>query len=303
MTNYKKYIVAVLAVSFVGAACKTTDSGEVQPTTAPTAEAVETEGTAETETATEPAEDADPLRAAVDSPARPEEERARDQYRHPYETLKFFGVEPHHSVLELWSGAGWYTRVLAPYLAPEGKLYVTAYPADVESDYLRRGRKKVDDYLAAQGYGEAVEVIDIDTEALDFGLDGQVDFVLTFRNLHNWVKAGFDKKVYEQAFKALKPGGVLGVVEHRKDGASREEAAKSGYMDTKQVIADIEAVGFEFVEASEVNANPRDTKDHPEGVWTLPPALRLGDQDRDKYVAIGESDRMTLKFVKPAATN
>ena len=155
-------------------------------------------------------------------------------------------------------------------------------------------------YLSEQGYADKVGVIPIQVDSLDFGLSDQVDVVLTFRNIHNWVKGGYDATVYAQAYQALKPGGVFGVVEHRgPEGMTREQSATSGYMDQVQVIADIEAAGFTFVGASEVNANPKDTRDHPEGVWTLPPRLRLGDTDRDKYVAIGESDRMTLKFTKP----
>ena len=193
-----------------------------------------------------------------------------------------------------------YTRVLAPYLAGSGKLHVTVYPADSEREYFRTMNANMMSYLSEQGYADKVGVIPIQVDSLDFGLSDQVDVVLTFRNIHNWVKGGYDATVYAQAYQALKPGGVFGVVEHRgPEGMTREQSATSGYMDQVQVIADIEAAGFTFVGASEVNANPKDTRDHPEGVWTLPPRLRLGDTDRDKYVAIGESDRMTLKFTKP----
>jgi predicted methyltransferase len=241
-----------------------------------------------------------PLQAALEHPGRTPQERARDASRHPAQTLEFFGVKPQHTVFELWSGGGWYTHILAPYLADQGKLYVTAYPANTEVDYFRQMNSKMTSYLQEQGFQERVGVLEINTEKLDFGLKDEVDVVLTFRNVHNWVKGGYDKAVYEQAFLALKPGGVFGVVEHRGPaGMTREQSATTGYMDQDRVIADVEAVGFQFVGASEINANPKDTKDHPEGVWTLPPSLRLGDQDRDKYTAIGESDRMTLKFIKP----
>ncbi len=276
----------LLALLVATAGCK---SSEPAPDSPPPVETETTETTA-------PEPEVDPMQAALQHEGRPEAERARDQYRHPAETLAFFGVDPGDEVLELWAGGGWYTHVLAPYLA-EGKLHVTAFPADHEREYFRKARAGLDEYLTK--YGWAVNVIDIDPENLDFG-ENQVDVVLTFRNLHNWVKAGYDAKVYAAAYKALKPGGTFGVVEHRgPEGMTREQAAETGYMSQSMVIEDIEKAGFQFVEASEVNANPKDTADHPEGVWTLPPSLRLGDVDRAKYEAIGESDRMTLKFVKP----
>ncbi len=244
----------------------------------------------------------DPLASAISNDLRTPEERTRDEHRHPYETLTFFGVEPDDTVLELWAGRGWYTRVLTPYVGPTGKLYVTAYSMDSDKEYRREMTKAVQDYLAKAPSGGDVDVISVATPEVDIDLENQVDVVLTFRNIHNWVAGGYDEDVYKEAYDALKPGGVFGVVEHRgPEGITREESAESGYMDQNAVIADIEAAGFEFVEASEINANPKDTKDHPEGVWTLPPSLRLGDKDRDKYEAIGESDRMTLKFIKPAA--
>ncbi len=242
------------------------------------------------------------LAAALTHAGRSEAESARDTYRHPAETLAVFGVQPDHTVFELWSGGGWYTHVLAPYLVEDGKLHVTIYPADSEKEYRRTMNTNMSNYLETQGYKDKVNAIEINADNLDFGIKGQADVVLTFRNIHNWVKGGYDKAVYEQAFTALKPGGVFGVVEHRgPEGMTREQSAKSGYMDQAQVIKDIEAIGFKFVESSEINANPKDTKDHVKGVWTLPPSLRLGDQDKEKYVEIGESDRMTLKFIKPAS--
>ena len=152
-------------------------------------------------------------------------------------------------------------------------------------------------YLAA--YPTATQV-EVSPTQLSFGPDGEADFVLTFRNVHNWVKGDYDAGVYASAFKALKSGGVFGVVEHRgAAGMTRQQSADSGYMDEAQVIAAVEAAGFKLVEKSEINANAKDTADHPKGVWTLPPALKMEDVDREKYLAIGESDRMTLKFMKP----
>lgn len=268
----------------------------------------EQDAPAETSTAPEsqpeanktPAVESSPLEAALAHELRTEEERQRDAFRHPKETLEFFGVEPDDHVLELWAGGGWYTHILTPYIASTGKLYVTSYPADSERELYRNLAAQLSDYLGKVEGGDKVTVYPLNPPAIDIPLENQLDVVLTFRNVHNWVKGGYDKAVYEAAFKALKPGGTLGVVEHQgKDGLTREESAKSGYMDRATVIADIEAVGFKFVEASDVNANPKDTTEHPEGVWTLPPRLRLGDTDREKYTEIGESNRMTLKFVKP----
>ena len=292
---------AAIALSLLMAlsACKTTEPAQPDPAPAQTT-AAKTE-------AAKPAENvdsADALRAAVDNPTRTQEERTRDAYRHPYETLTFLEVKPEHEVLELWSGGGWYTHILAPYLAESGRLHVTVYPEDSEKEYRRKMTQDMSAYLAANQYTDSVNVITLNTDDLSFGVEDQVDVVLTFRNVHNWVKGGFDQKVYEQAYKALKPGGVFGVIEHRgPKGMTREQSATSGYMDQDQVIKDVQAAGFQFVESSEVNANPNDTKDHPEGVWTLPPSLRLKDTDRDKYVTIGESDRMTLKFMKPMNMN
>ncbi len=263
-----------------------------------TDEAVTETKTEDVQADTAPAEN-EALRNALNHTLRPEQERARDEFRHPYETLEFFGVKPGQEVLELWAGGGWYTRVLAPYIAGTGKLHVTTFPKDSEREYYKKMSAAMYEYVGKVENGNAINVIEVGSE-INFGLENQVDVALTFRNIHNWVNAGTDKAIYEATFKALKPGGVFGVVEHRgTEGMTREQSAKSGYMDQAQVIADIEAVGFKLVETSEVNANPKDTKDHPEGVWTLPPSLRLGDVDRDKYTAIGETDRMTLKFVKP----
>lgn len=240
------------------------------------------------------------LRAAIADESRPEAERVRDQWRHPAETLEFFGVKPDSKILELWAGGGWYTQILAPYVGATGQLYVTVYPETIESEYLRKSTQALKQRLSKIPHGDKVKTVEVNTEALDLGLDGEVDVVLTFRNVHNWAKGGYDKAVYAQAFKALKSGGVFGVVEHRApEGMSLEDSIKTGYMSQAKIIEDAKAAGFELVEISEINANAKDTKDYPEGVWTLPPSLRLKELDQAKYVAIGESDRMTLRFKKP----
>ena len=246
----------------------------------------------------------DPLAAAIASPARTPKYLARDQYRHPLETLRFFGVRPDQTVVEIWPGGGWYMEILAPYLHDHGKYYAAIEAPDVDgapkeaSDNAARLRKKIADDPARFG---AVKVTELHPPQLtEICPSGTADVVLTFRNVHNWMAAGNEQAQFDAFFKALKPGGVLGVVEHRaRPGTSRDEMGKSGYVDEGYVKKLAATAGFRFDAESPINDNPKDTKDYPEGVWTLPPTLALGDKDRAKYVAIGESDRMTLRFVKP----
>lgn len=245
------------------------------------------------------------LERAIDSPRRAPENRARDGQRHPRETLLFFGVEPDMRVLELWPGGGWYTEILAEFLAPDGHLTVTNFDPDGPPDAAstRYGKQLAARLAADPARFGAVEVVVVDPPGrLSFGASDGFDRVLTFRNNHSWINGGYQDAVYAEAFRVLKPGGVLGVVQHRaRPGADPVAAAKTGYVPEAFVIEAAERAGFRLDGRSEVNANPRDTTDHPKGVWTLPPTLQLGDQDRAKYQAIGESDRMTLRFVKPAA--
>ncbi|WP_246828923.1 class I SAM-dependent methyltransferase [Synechococcus sp. PCC 7502] len=238
------------------------------------------------------------LQKVIASSHRSIENRARDHDRHPLETLEFFGVSSNQTVVELWSGGGWYTEILAPFLRDRGKLIVTNFDPTKS-----KPAKAFQDKLAASPdiFGK-VKVVTIDPpQRLNLAPDNSVDVVLTFRNIHNWIISGYADKVYTAAFQALKPNGILGVEEHRaKPGTNLQESAKTGYIDENAVIAEIEKVGFKFISKSEINANPKDTKDYPDGVWTLPPTLRLGEKDKDRYLAIGESDRMTLKFIKPS---
>lgn len=239
------------------------------------------------------------LEEAMGPAFRTTENMKRDQYRHPLETLNFFGVKPDMTVLEITPGAGWYTEILAPYLVANGK-YIMAVPALTKSSpaYAVANAQKVKDILARHPELQKKAVVaPFDPINSDITEANSVDMVLTFRNVHNWLGNKSADAAFRAFHRALKPGGILGVVEHRAP-ASRKLDPKSGYMTEKQVIDLATKAGFKLVERSEINANPKDKANHPAGVWTLPPSLRLGDKDRAKYEAIGESDRMTLKFVK-----
>ena len=241
---------------------------------------------------------------AVASEFRSSENKLRDQYRHPAETLAFFDVKPDQTVIELWPGGGWYAEILAPYLAEKGQ-YVAANfetkPATEtrQSAYYQSAglkfEKWVNDNQATVGN---VQFVTLDPPAkFALGEDNSADHVLTFRNLHNWAMKGELEGVLKAAYDVLKVGGSLGVIEHR---ANVGMPAESGYMDQNQMVELAKKYGFELTASSEINANPKDTKDYPKGVWTLPPRLAMGDEDKQKYLDIGESDRMTLKFTKIA---
>ncbi len=229
---------------------------------------------------------------------------ARDQYRHPKGALEFFGIRPDMTVVEIWPSGGWWTEILAPYLKDDGKYYAAWFATQSPSTpgYLHQLEKKFDGMVAAKPelYGKVVKTRLLPPDFVDIAPKGSADMVLTFRNVHNWAKAGTADTMFKAFYDALKPGGVLGVVDHRaKPGTPFQQQIDSGYVTEKYVIEAAELAGFRFEGSSEVNANPKDTKDHPGGVWSLPPTLRNGDTDRAKYLGIGESDRMTLKFVKP----
>lgn len=237
------------------------------------------------------------LESAIAGEHRSAANKARDIYRHPKETLEFFGLKPSMTVVEITPGGGWYTEILAPTVKGKGKLYGAHYPDTGEDNYYSNSRKNLVKKLASHAVFSEVELTNfVPRQASELAPEGSADLVLTFRNLHNWRDAGVEQ-VFADAYKALKKGGVLGVVEHRLPEGIEPKSAP-GYVSQSKTIKQAEAAGFTFVASSEINANAKDTATHPKGVWTLPPSLRLGEQDKAKYMAIGESDRMTLKFVK-----
>ncbi|MCD9085409.1 methyltransferase [Stenotrophomonas sp. SY1] len=244
------------------------------------------------------------LQAAVDGSWRTPANVLRDEYRHPAQTLAFFGLKPDQTVVEITPGGGWYAEILAPYLRDGGKYIAAvvdpqALPAGGGRDYQQRSRDGLAKKFAESPaqFDRATEVA-YDPAAPVLGAPGSADLVLTFRNVHNWRSNNQAEGLFRAFFDVLKPGGTLGVVEHRAK-ADVPADDKSGYVGQAQVIAMAEAAGFRLDASSEVNANPRDTKDHPKGVWTLPPSNSHDAADAAKYKAIGESDRMTLRFIKP----
>ena len=248
---------------------------------------------------------ADALSDAVNHENRSIKERSRDEYRHPQQTLRFFDVQPNMAVAEISPGGGWYSNILAPFLSDKGEFYAAHF-------YIEEGgnayyKKSLDGFMQKISQDENYKKTKVTsfhpTKAMDFAPANSLDRVLTFRNVHNWYmqtgQEGIDS-AFSSFFHALKKGGVLGVVEHKLPEDLTDEAQKSsGYMKQSFVIAAAEKAGFTLLAHSDVNLNPLDTTDHEKGVWTLPPGLRLGEKDREKYLTIGESSRMTLKFVKP----
>ena len=243
------------------------------------------------------------LKAAIAGSARTPANVVRDGARHPYETLRFFGIKPTMTVVELAPGGGWYTEILAPYLREQGKL-IAAGSDPQGSEGARRSAARFQQKLDANP--AAFDKVEIGAFAppttYRIAPKGTADMVLTFRNIHNWIPVGDEglKVLFGQVYDSLKPGGVFGVVEHRLPANKPQDAkASSGYMHEAYVIRLAESAGFKLAGKSEINANPKDKTDHEGGVWALPPTYGNKDVDRARYEAIGESDRMTLKFVKP----
>lgn len=246
----------------------------------------------------------DRLRALVDDPRRSAANRARDPYRRPLETLTFLGVSEASVVVEILPGGGAYwTEILAPYLRDKGRYIAANAPRDTDSGEMKRENAAFLEKMAGDpsAYGK-VEVSEFKADRHAIAPAGTADVVLTFRNIHNWMAAGEVAACFAAFHTALKPGGILGVEEHRgRADQPQDPLAKSGYVRQDVAIEFAEKAGFRFLASSEINANPRDTKDYPAGVWTLPPTYRLKEQDREKYTAIGESDRFLLKFEKVGA--
>jgi len=245
------------------------------------------------------------LNSAVDNPARSTKFIARDSARHPFEELTFFGITPQSTVVEIWPGGGYWTEILAPFLHDHGAYYVALQgkggneAADAEADKLNalfRGKIEADKAT----YGKLTPTV-FGVGQNEIAPPDSADFVLSFRNLHNWLKDGSAPEALATFYRALKPGGVLGLEDHRgQRDTPQDPKAEDGYVRQDYAIALAEKAGFEFAGSSEINANLKDTANWPKGVWTLPPTFRLGDQDRAKYEAIGEADNFVLKFRKPA---
>jgi predicted methyltransferase len=244
----------------------------------------------------------DKLMAVANGKHRSQKNIDRNSFRHPVETLSWFGIKDDMTVVEISPGGGWYTEVLAPFLSDNGKFYAASYNKDSKIEYFRKNAQKFLDKLAAnpEVYDKVIVTeFEIGTKP-ELQPQGQADMVVTFRNNHNWLNADIAEPTYQAMFNVLKSGGILGVVQHRGlPHMVGKEWSKKGYVPESEVIRMAEEAGFKLEGKSEINANPKDTKDYADGVWTLPPVYRLKDKDRARYTAIGESDRMTLKFIKP----
>ncbi len=246
----------------------------------------------------------DAIISAAKGPHRSEANVARDAYRHPVETLSFFGLRKDMTVIEILPGALWYTEILAPVLADEGQYVAAWYDVELpdQPEYRTRGYQNMVDRFEQEAdvFGPARIAKFSPPDSVDLGEPGSADMVLTFRSVHGWLREGSAEGAFAAFFDVLRPGGVLGVVQHRA-GEKTDATKFTGYVPQETVIALAEGAGFVLEASSEINANPDDTADYPGGVWTLPPTLREGDVDRDRYLAIGESDRMTLRFRKPTS--
>ena len=241
------------------------------------------------------------LDKAIADPQRSAEFSSRDGFRHPAAELEFFGIKPNATVVEIWPSGGYWTEILAPYLHDKGTLYEAGPPADTGREGTDKARAKFQAKLDADParFGK-ITVTQFGKDHYDIAPAGSADLVVTFRNLHNWMPGGYADAAMAGFFKALKPGGILGLEDHRAPtDKPQDPKADDGYVRQDYAIELAKQAGFEFVGSSEIDANPKDTKDWPKGVWTLPPTYALGDQDRDKYTAIGEADNFVLKFRKP----
>ncbi|MBL1321821.1 MAG: class I SAM-dependent methyltransferase [Methylophaga sp.] len=247
------------------------------------------------------------LGSAVISEHRDANNKARDIYRNPGKTLAFFGIQSDMTVVEIWPGKGWYTEIIAPFIKHgQGQFIAAGFPQNAGPEWRQNMQHDYQQWLEqSPEFYDQVSVVELGPPSYwKIAPDESVDAILTFRNVHNWLKGGYETEMFHTFYAALKPGGVLGVTDHRaKADTDIETMKKSGYLTEKLVISLAEQAGFELEARSETNANSFDDTRHPKGVWTLPPTLRLGEQDREKYLTIGESDRMTLRFRKPTETS
>lgn len=234
---------------------------------------------------------------------RSDSNKARDQYRHPAETLEFFGIKEGMTVMEIWPGGGWYTEILAPAMRDYGTLIIATWDPEVEGQpgYRYELPEKMEENF--EQHPEIYDQVSFEyfspPQSPSLGDAESLDVIVTFRNTHGWITAGQAQDIFNEFARVLKPGGILGVVQHRaEEGSDPQVSAKAGYVSESTVKEIAANAGLEFVAASEINANSKDTKDHPKGVWTLPPGHATGDENKEKYNAIGESDRMTLRFRK-----
>ena len=300
MTGRMTFRVAAagLAATIVVAGCAS-NGGQPAPTKA-TVATPHTIPTARTDAATLGA-----LDKVLAGAHRDESARARDAYRHPRETLQYFGLRDDQTVMEVWAGpGGWYTEILAPLLRERGRYIAANWDPNSELKVVQDGVGAFRTKLEANPdlYDKVAVAAFQYPAAMSPVAPGSVDLILTFRNLHNWLAKDQAAAMLKAMFLALKPGGVLGIVDHRADpNAAVDPAARTGYVNEALATELARKAGFELVGSSEVNANPKDTRDYEQGVWTLPPTWRRGDKDRERDAAIGESDRFTLKFVKPRA--
>ncbi|MGY8985252.1 MAG: class I SAM-dependent methyltransferase [Sphingomonadales bacterium] len=240
------------------------------------------------------------LKTLIEGEHRSYNNITRNEFRHPVETLGFFGIKPDMTVVEISPGGGWYTEILAPFLHKRGKLFASSYDPSVSEGRANSIKTLLDKFQNHPELYSNITLNVFDKGRYDLAPEGSADMVLTFRNLHNWMTGGYDKDALEAIYKTLRPGGIFGLVDHRaKPSKDFDPTLNTGYVPEDYILALAKEVGFEFLGSSDFNNNPKDTKDHPRGVWTLPPTFRLKDVDRAKYDAIGESDRMTLKFRRP----
>ena len=308
-TTMKRFGLFAGALSLIALTACGQDEEVTQAPAEPQAQVPAAEETAAPRELTQEEKNAARLDEILAGAWRDEKNRARDVYRNPKETLTFFGLQPDMTVVEVWPGGGWYADIIAPFVKDEGKYYAAGFDPETDNERIRQSlanfqKKFVED---PETFGTVTATV-FGPNVGDIAPAGSADMVLTFRNVHNWVPRGYAQEGFVQMYRALKPGGILGVIDHRLPaGAAVDEKLASGYIPEAMVIELAEKAGFVLDGSSDINNNAKDTADHPFGVWTLPPVLRSAPRgepadetfDQSKYLEIGESDRFTLRFKKP----